>query len=61
MDPGVIAPEVSHRLAVAMSREPLLTDPDRHEIQAVARGADWASWADVPVWLQRMVTRAERA
>jgi hypothetical protein len=57
----VIAVEVSRRLATAMAREPLLTDPDRAEIQDVARRSTWASWADVPGWLQRMVERAEQA
>lgn len=57
----MIAPEVSRRLAAAMAREPLLTDPDRAEIQDVARRADWATWADVPAWLRRMVERAEQA
>lgn len=57
----MIALEVSRRLAVAMAREPLLTDPDRAEIQAVTRRAGWQTWADVPPWLQRMVERTERA
>lgn len=44
-----------------MTREPLLTDPDRGEIQDVARAAHWTSWDDVPVWLRRMVERGESA
>lgn len=54
----MIAGEVSRRLAVAMSREPLLTDPDRAEIQDLVRRADWQTWGEVPLWLQRMVARA---
>lgn len=57
----MIALEVSRRLAQAMAREPLLTDPDRQEIQAVTRRAQWQTWADVPAWLQRMVERTEAA
>lgn len=57
----VIALEVSRRLAQAMAREPLLTDPDRGEIQAVTRRAQWRTWADVPGWLRRMVERTEQA
>ena len=57
----MIALEVSRRLAQAMAREPLLSDPDRGEVQAVTRRADWRTWADVPAWLNRMVERAERA
>jgi hypothetical protein len=57
----VIAPEVCRRLASAMAREPLLTDPDRGEIQDVARRSNWSTWDDVPAWLQRMVERAETA
>lgn len=57
----MIALEVSRRLAAAMAREPLLTDPDRAEIQAVTRRAQWRTWADVPPWLNRMVERAEQA
>lgn len=55
----MIAAEVSRRLAVAMSRDPLLTDPDRAEIQDLVRRSNWSSWVEVPVWLQRMVARTE--
>jgi hypothetical protein len=57
----MIAADVCRRLAAAMTREPLLTDPDRAEIQDVARRSSWASWDDVPAWLQRMVERTEQA
>lgn len=57
----MIALEVSRRLAQALAREPLLTDPDRGEIQALTRRATWRTWADVPPWLNRMVERAEQA
>lgn len=57
----MIAPDVCWRLAAAMTREPLLTDPDRAEIQDVARSSDWAVWGDVPAWLRRMVERTEQA
>lgn len=57
----MISVEVSQRLAAAMAREPLLTDPDRGEIQDLVRRSNWQTWADVPPWLQRMVERAEAA
>ncbi|HEV2928147.1 MAG TPA: hypothetical protein VGW74_05610 [Propionibacteriaceae bacterium] len=56
----MISAEVSRRLATAMAREPLLTDPERAEIQDLVRRVDWQAWSDVPAWLARMVTRAEQ-
>jgi hypothetical protein len=44
-----------------MAREPLLTDPDRAEIQDLVARSSWTVWADVPPWLRRMVERAEQA